>query len=179
MILREKWLVLREYFRRNQRNLKLLLEIEKNEKSSFDDVITGAESDNGWEDCLKERGEEEESMDSQWMTEECTNSFTSSSVTIHESYPSSDGPQSFYELDDLNHKPVDNSFRLARVPSQYQLDALSEMFIFDIPQHIVMQKAQESCRPPATFNSSTLDQDCPNDGATPFFVNSEYASEML
>ncbi|CAL2032791.1 unnamed protein product [Caenorhabditis brenneri] len=151
----------------------LLLEIEKNEKSSFDDIITGAESDNGWEDCLKET---EEIEDSQWMTDDCSRSTILSSETIHENQ--SDGPQSFYELDDLNHKPIDNNARMARVPSQYQLDTLSEVFIFDIPQHIVMQKTQNSCHP-STFNVMTMNQDNGNDGATPYFVNSEYVSEML
>ncbi|PIC45528.1 hypothetical protein B9Z55_005512 [Caenorhabditis nigoni] len=145
-----------------QRKL-ILLEIEKNEKSSFDDVITGAESDNGWESI---KDNTEDSMNSNWqMTEEITS--VASSPTLQEY---SDGPQSFYELDALNHKPVDNSFRTTRVPSQYQLDALSEMFIFDLPQHIALQRMNNSCQ---------IDQDAENSSGTPYFINSEYVSEML
>ncbi|EFO86129.1 hypothetical protein CRE_02297 [Caenorhabditis remanei] len=145
----------------------ILLEIEKNEKSSFDDVITGAESDNGWEDCLKET---EYSVTSQWISESDN---TVSSQTIQES---SEGPISYYELDDLNHKPIGNNSRMARVPSQYQLDALSEMFIFDLPQHIAMQRMENACDP-VVLNS--IDQEAVNRGTTPCFINSEYVSEMI
>lgn len=148
----------------------LLLEVEGDEKSSFDDVITGAESDNGWENCLKET--EEESVISQWITEE-SHTMAESSATIQE-----EGPLSYYELDDLNHKPMGNSSRIGRVPSQYQLDALSEVFIFDIPQHIAMKKMENSCQA-AVFNSIPTDQDSVNYGATPYFISSEYVSEML
>ncbi|ULU05567.1 hypothetical protein L5515_014028 [Caenorhabditis briggsae] len=150
-----------------QRKL-ILLEIEKNEKSSFDDVITGAESDNGWESI---KDNTEDSINSNWqMTEEIT---SVSSPTLQEY---SDGPQSFYELDALNHKPVDNTFRTTRVPSQYQLDALSEMFIFDLPQHIALQRMNNSCQAEA-YN--VIDQDAENRNGTPYFINSEYVSEML
>lgn len=145
----------------------MLLEIEKNEKSSFDDVITGAESDNGWEDCLRET----ESVQSQWITEQSTIAYPETTRV------NCDGPQSYYELADLNYKPAENTVRLARVPSQYQLDALSEIFVFDVPQHIAVKKVEASFLPKYVNTSSEVAQNSVN--TTPYFVNSEYVSEML
>lgn len=118
------------------------MEIAENEKSRFDDVITGAESDNGWEDCWKETENSvtqsadevitERSVPSEWR-DQLSDELTMSPGTVQEELHSA--PRSYYELMDLNREPVESSVRMARVPSQYQLDALSEMFIFDVPQH--------------------------------------------
>ncbi|CAI2345434.1 unnamed protein product [Caenorhabditis sp. 36 PRJEB53466] len=164
----------------------LLLKIAENERSRFDDVITGAESDNGWEDCWKETEnsvtqtvddlDTKRSVPSEWLDEQQT-TVTMSSATFNENELSA--PRSYYELRDLNREPVESTVRLARVPSQYQLDALSEMFIFDVPQHYAITKVT-NCQP-ASINVVSMDQDRPivNDGSTPYFVNSEYVSELL
>uniref|UniRef100_A0A8R1DYE1 Uncharacterized protein n=1 Tax=Caenorhabditis japonica TaxID=281687 RepID=A0A8R1DYE1_CAEJA len=154
------------------RNEMILLEIAENEKSRFDDVVTGAESSNGWEDCWKDDLTVDSARSgppSEWV-DELSTSVTVSPMTIQEKDRDS-APNSYYELMDLNGDDVENTVRMARVPSQYQLDALSEMFIFDVPQNFSI--CQESNYPSRSYQPMEE-----NDG-TPFYVNSEYVSEML
>ncbi|KAF1765293.1 hypothetical protein GCK72_005245 [Caenorhabditis remanei] len=166
----------------------ILLKIAENEKSRFDDVITGAESENGWEDCWKETedsvtqsiDELDRSIPEEWIDEHPKTIAPSPGVYSIEK-PLQSAPHSYYELMDLNVENIDNTVRMARVPSQYQLDALSEMFIFDVPQHYTMRKASANCQPLPTNIVSADQEDRPdvNDWTTPYFVNSEYVSELL
>ncbi|CAB03814.1 Ovule protein [Caenorhabditis elegans] len=162
----------------------ILLKIAENEKSQFDDVITGAESDNGWEDCWKETEDSvtKTIVDDVEIPDEWVDDYSVPvAPVVHKEQEPPSAPHSYYELMDLNAEPVNNTVRMARVPSQYQLDALSEMFVYDVPQHYTMKKA-ETCQP-VMNNVISADQDHPeivaDDWNTPCYVNSEYVSELL
>ncbi|XGW07652.1 hypothetical protein V3C99_010647 [Haemonchus contortus] len=43
-------------------------------------------------------------------------------------------PRSYYHVEEMNKGPVDYALRLAQVPSQYQLESLSEMYVCDFPK---------------------------------------------
>lgn len=44
------------------------------------------------------------------------------------------GPPSYYHVQEMNKEPINPPPRLSRVPSQYQLESLTEVYVFDIPQ---------------------------------------------
>ncbi|CAD6192112.1 unnamed protein product [Caenorhabditis auriculariae] len=98
-----------------------------------------------------------------------------------------DEPVSYYQLLELNKGPVDCAVRMRRVPSQYQLDALSEVFLFDVPQ---MTGLLETGGSPSGVNpsieaSTLMEPENVYNNADrlvmppAFAVNSEYVSEML
>ncbi|CAP23804.1 Protein CBG02774 [Caenorhabditis briggsae] len=166
----------------------LLLKVAESEKSHFDDVITGAESDMGCENAWQETENSvtqslddlhtKRSIPEEWVDEHPM--VQNASVLQMEQQMAPSAPHSYYELMDLNREPVDSTVRMARVPSQYQLDALSEMFIFDVPQHFTMKKPSTTHCQPNPTNIISADQDVtPADWSTPYFVNSEYVSELL
>ncbi|KAK6012077.1 hypothetical protein OSTOST_22781 [Ostertagia ostertagi] len=43
-------------------------------------------------------------------------------------------PKSYYHVQEMNKGPVDYAPRLAQVPSQYQLESLTEMYVCDFPK---------------------------------------------
>ncbi|KAK6736311.1 hypothetical protein RB195_019159 [Necator americanus] len=42
-------------------------------------------------------------------------------------------PASHYHIEEMNKGPVDHAPRLARIPSQYQLESLTEVYVCDYP----------------------------------------------
>uniref|UniRef100_A0A8R1HU62 Uncharacterized protein n=1 Tax=Caenorhabditis japonica TaxID=281687 RepID=A0A8R1HU62_CAEJA len=172
----------------NVQRKMILMQIAESEKSHFDDVLTCHETDNGWTPCHWKETENsvtqsdmelntKRSVPSEWLDEQ--DAVTMAPVEWAGKNAEIAAPNSYYELMDLNEEPVESNVRLARVPSQYQLDALSEMFIFDVPQHYAIRKST-NCHI-ANITAVSMDQDRPivDDGATPYYVNSEYASELL
>ncbi|PAV58549.1 hypothetical protein WR25_01332 [Diploscapter pachys] len=58
---------------------------------------------------------------------------------------------SYYHLEEMNKTPVVRMVRLAAVPSQYQLDCLSEVFFLDAPVLKYVRGADSEYVTPMTF----------------------------
>uniref|UniRef100_A0A183GWS5 Transferrin-like domain-containing protein n=1 Tax=Heligmosomoides polygyrus TaxID=6339 RepID=A0A183GWS5_HELPZ len=68
---------------------------------------------------------------------------------------------------------VDYAPRLAEIPSQYQLESLSEMFVFDYPKFYKRYSGEELC---SLAKSSPVREPV---ATNPHEVYSQYVSEML
>ncbi|CAL2033158.1 unnamed protein product [Caenorhabditis brenneri] len=159
----------------------ILLKIEENEKSCFDDSM----DENEWEETENSVTQTIDDSDTKRsIPEEWIDEYAPLQVLSDEQQKQIQpaAPHSYYELMDLNGEPVESTVRLARVPSQYQLDELSEMFIFDVPQNYTMRPTSTDHCQPLPANIISADQDnVPNinDWTNPCYVTSEYVSELL
>uniref|UniRef100_A0A1I7UC82 ATS domain-containing protein n=1 Tax=Caenorhabditis tropicalis TaxID=1561998 RepID=A0A1I7UC82_9PELO len=159
---------------------QLLLKIAESEKSHFDDSMNENEWDNCWKETENSVSQTEEEETKRIVPDEWIDQYPNDSFPInHQLQPIQSAPHSYYELMDLNGEQVENTVRMARVPSQYQLDALSEMFIFDVPQNYLVRPTTEN---PNSTNIMSTDQvgiSNVEEWTTPYYVNSEYVSELL
>ncbi|CAI5442407.1 unnamed protein product [Caenorhabditis angaria] len=150
-----------------QRNM-ILMKIEADEKSRFEEDISCMDN------SVAENWGKSDALTSSITIDSCINNVDKE--TEEETEINSN--KSYYQLMELNKDPVDQTPRLSRVPSQYQLDALSEMFLFDVPQQYVIkcQKPSESAYIANTQERVAAGNE---NGMTPYYVNSEYVSELL
>ncbi|EYB90617.1 hypothetical protein Y032_0217g2392 [Ancylostoma ceylanicum] len=90
-------------------------------------------------------------------------------------------PASYYHVEDMNKGPVDYAPRLARIPSQYQLESLTEVYVCDYPPLIKSDVKNcagemdiEPLSPVFEANHHIV-----TEPTEPHLVFSEYVSEML
>ncbi|CAB3405128.1 unnamed protein product [Caenorhabditis bovis] len=123
----------------NIRRKMILMEIMENEKSRFDDDLETKDEWNETNHVVTRTDDVSESVGETLGYSEIPSEWTDQVGSEHDSTIAQDdlgSPRSYYQLMELNKDPVDHNTRIVRVPSQYELDELSENFFFDFPKQI-------------------------------------------